>query len=70
MVKEIMKKLDELRSILEHLRGCIFKIFFNHGEGNNKENSHIEGHSRAFSKMYFQSLLNHGEGNYEEISQI
>ena len=46
-------KLVKLRTILGHLQMCIFKIFFNHGEGNDNEISQIENHSSASSMVNF-----------------
>ena len=37
MVKKMIMKLVKLRATLDHPQICIFKIFFNHGEGNNEE---------------------------------
>ena len=52
-----MKKFVNMRGIQEYCLKWIFKIFFNHGEGNNEEISLIEGHSGASSNMYFQNFL-------------
>ena len=46
-----MKKLVKLRGILEHFQRCIFKVFFNHDEGNDNEICQNEGHSSASSKV-------------------
>ena len=55
MVKVILKWLVKLRVILEHLRICIFKIFFNHGEGNDDEIGQIEGNFSASFRVKFQT---------------
>ena len=57
MVKKMINKLIKLRAILEHLQICIFKIFFNHGEGSYEEISLIQGHSGASLKMNFQKKI-------------
>ena len=51
MVKEIMKKLVKLMGILEHFQRSIFKVFFNHDEGNDNETRQNEGHSNASLKV-------------------
>ena len=70
MVEEITKKLVKLRAILERLRGCIFKIFFNQGEGDDNEIGQIKGNWNAYWREIFQSFFNHGEWDTEEIGQI
>ena len=62
--------LVKLRGILAHLRICIFKIFFNHGEGNNEEINQVEGNLVHLRRFILKIFFNHGEGNNEEISQI
>ena len=57
MVKVMITKLLNLRVTLEHLQRCIFKIFFNHGEGNDNEIGQNEGHSSASSKVNFLNFL-------------
>ena len=42
MVKKMIMKLVKLRATLDHPQICIFKIFFNHGEGNMVKMSQIE----------------------------
>ena len=54
MVKIMITKLVKMEAILMHLPRCVFKIFFNHGEGNDYEISQNESHSSASSKVKFQ----------------
>ena len=46
-LKNLEESMLKLRAILELLQTCIFKIFFNHGDGNIEEVSQIESHSGA-----------------------
>ena len=59
-----------MKVILMHLQRHIFKIFFNHGEGDSDEIVKLKvflGHpQRCDLKIFF----NHGEGNDNEIGQI
>ena len=57
MVKVLIKKLVKLKVILVHLQRWIFKMFFNHGEGNDKEISQVESPFSASSKVNFQNFL-------------
>ena len=75
MVKVILTKLNTLRAILEYLRRWIFKIFFNHGEGNDNWYSQIDGHFSVFFLLclrnwIFKIFFNHDEGKDNEIIQI
>ena len=67
-LKNLKESMHKLRAIQELLQICIFKIFFNHSDGNIEEMSQMEGHSE---KMYFFKIFfNHGEGNIEEMSRM
>lgn len=51
MVKASIVKLVKLKAILVHFQRRIFKIFFNHEEGNDNEIGQIEGNFCAFSRV-------------------
>ena len=51
MVKETMKKLIKLLSIVEHLQKRIFEIFFNHCEGDDNKIIRINAHCTASLKV-------------------
>ena len=45
----------KLRANFDHLRIFVFKVFFNHGEGDHNETSQIESHSSASSKVNLEA---------------
>ena len=51
MVKERMKKLIKLLSIVEHLQKHIFQIFFYHCEGDDNKIIRINGHCSTSLKV-------------------
>ena len=52
----MIMKLVKLRATLDHPQMCIFKIFFNHGEGIDDETSQMESHSSASSNTNVQNF--------------
>ena len=46
-LKNLKESMLKLRAILELLQICIFKIFFNHSDGNIEEMIQMESHSGA-----------------------
>ena len=70
LVKVMITKLIKLRTILGPLQIWIFKIFLNHGQGNDKKVVKLRAILEDLQSCIFKIFFNHGEGSIEVISQI